>query len=167
MGRSQSQLNDLEKEVQPLDAARAKVAADKAYIEQQKTAGAILKEQAESQKKLNEEIEKLREAVKTAQQKVAETTTIAGIKNDATGYVANENASTEVLKVLASMGTGKINAAQTAEIAAIAAMIEKAHGNSVMILNMILDGNQKHETLEQIITSIQAQLAHGRNTTSG
>ena len=150
-----------------VEAADAKVASDKKYIEQQKTAEAVLRQQADELTKLNSEIEKLREAVIEAQQNLKETGTIAGIKNDAIGYGQNKGADTAVYDLLAKLGGQKLDASQQAEISAVRAMIAQAHGNSQAILQLILDGHKKNESLDQIIRQIQYQINNSRNRSSG
>lgn len=83
-----------------IDTAARKVAADKALIEQSETAVKILEQSKTEQTKLNEEIEKLRQAVIAAQQKLNETATIAGIKNSATEKVTSLNEETGDLGLL-------------------------------------------------------------------
>ena len=100
-----------------------KVAQDKAYIEQQKTAEAALKLQAAATKKLTEEIDKYRQEIIEAQEKLRTTSTIAGIKTGATDATTKTAADTERLTAAAGTPAGKT----ITEGFALADIVEK-HG---------------------------------------
>ncbi|HSY18246.1 MAG TPA: hypothetical protein VK815_07935 [Candidatus Acidoferrales bacterium] len=61
----------------------------------------------------------------------------------------------------------QLDANQTAQIAALKVLLEKAHENSTQILNLIMDGVKKHESVEQILSEVQARLANARSNIQG
>ena len=70
--------------------AAAKVKADQDYIQQTETALAALKLAADSQKKLQEEIDKYTKLVKDAQEAFAQSQAVADVNIGATKYVTQK-----------------------------------------------------------------------------
>ena len=56
---------------------------------------------------------------------------------------------------------------QVQTINALKTLLDKAHQNSTAILQLIVAGIQKHESLEQIIAQVEAQIASGRSKYGG
>ena len=155
-----------------VETANAAVAGDKKRIEQLANNAAALKQSADSQKKLDEEIEKLKRAVEGAQQKFDETKTIAGIRNNATGYVADKNASTTGFGLVDKLipkhdGGGEVDAilrayaAATGKTAAQTAQIIQGVLNHTLNLQTVL--HQMQDQLDQQ----QRQLSNSRNRPGG
>ena len=87
------------------------------------------------------------------------------------GHAAMEGLADAVGRVAAvdkAILTGRrLDANQTAQIGALTSLLERSHENSAKILDLILAGVKKHESLEQIISEVQSALANSRNISQG
>jgi hypothetical protein len=170
----QEYVDDLKKKIYGtgVEQADAKVKADEKYIEQQKTAEKILAQQAQAQKDLTDAIEKLKQSVQAAQQKFDETKTIADIRNNATGYVADKNASTTGFGLVDKLmpkhdGGGEVDAI----LRAYAAATGETGAQTTAIIQGLLNHTSNLQTvlkqMQDQLDQQQRQLSNSRNRPGG
>jgi hypothetical protein len=152
-------------------------AARKALAEHQEEGNKKLKEireKVEKQTEVGEGIAKEGSAIKTEGDKATHDATEGRKLHDIEygRFQQRQQIDSGVRQVYAAenshfQGGHAFDQTQAQTIVALQTLLEKSHQNSVEILNLIVTGVQKHESLERVIAQVEAQVANSRNNYGG
>ena len=155
-----------------IEQADAAVKADRTHIEQLLNQSAQLKQTADNEKKLNDEIEKLRLEVQSARQKLHETTTVARIRTGANDYVTNRS---RVTRDFESYGESEKefkknsghDAASVAKARQSLADMFSALQDAATVVNQMASLGGDVSQLRKDLNALAARFNNSRNRTGG